>query len=69
MVSTWRGYAFEYVCFNHIKEIKKALGISGVISNVSAWSKNVNYYRIDPINDPLSDPINDPLEIADIFLD
>lgn len=39
MVSTWRGYAFEYVCFNHIKEIKKALGISGVISNVSAWSK------------------------------
>ncbi len=69
MVSTWRGYAFEYVCFNHIKEIKKALGISGVISNVSAWSKNVNYYRIDPINDPLSDPINDPLETADIFLD
>ena len=39
MVSTWRGYAFEYVCFNHIKEIKKALGISGVISDVSAWSK------------------------------
>ena len=35
----WSGYAFEYVCFNHIKEIKKALGISGVISNVSAWSK------------------------------
>ncbi len=38
-LSTWRGYAFENVCFNHIKQIKKALGISGVITNISAWSK------------------------------
>ncbi|MDY5931967.1 MAG: ATP-binding protein [Candidatus Ornithospirochaeta sp.] len=38
-ISAWRGYAFENVCFNHIKEIKMALGISGVISSVSAWSK------------------------------
>ena len=38
-ISTWRRYAFENVCFNHIKEIKQALGISGVISSISAWSK------------------------------
>lgn len=38
-LSTWRGYSFENVCFNHIEEIKKALGISGVITTVSAWSK------------------------------
>ena len=38
-VETWRGIAFEGVCFNHIKQIKKALGISGVATNKSAWSK------------------------------
>lgn len=38
-VVTWRGFAFENVCFNHIAEIKKALGISGVHSDCSAWSK------------------------------
>ena len=38
-VVTWRGYAFENVCFNHIEQIKKALGITGVISSNSAWSK------------------------------
>lgn len=38
-LSTWRGLAFENVCFNHIPQIKKALGISGVQSTESAWSK------------------------------
>ena len=38
-VVTWRGYAFENVCFNHIDQIKDALGISGVITTSSAWSK------------------------------
>ncbi|MCR5219786.1 MAG: hypothetical protein K6E31_02175 [bacterium] len=38
-VVVWRGFAFENVCFNHIEQIKKALGISGVISSSSAWSK------------------------------
>lgn len=38
-LSTWRGYAFENVCFNHVEQIKKALGISGVITTSSAWSK------------------------------
>lgn len=38
-VVSWRGLAFENVCFNHIEQIKKALGISGVISSNSAWSK------------------------------
>ncbi len=38
-VVTWRGYAFENVCFNHIEQIKTALGIAGVITTTSAWSK------------------------------
>ena len=38
-VISWRGLAFENVCFNHIEQIKKALGISGVSTKQSAWSK------------------------------
>lgn len=38
-VVVWRGFAFENVCFNHIEEIKHALGISGVATTSSAWAK------------------------------
>lgn len=34
-VSVWRGLAFEQVCFNHIPQIKAALGISGVVTQTS----------------------------------
>lgn len=34
----WSGYAFEQVCFHHVAQIKKALGISGILSNVYSWS-------------------------------
>ena len=37
-ISSWRGIAFEEVCFRHISQIKKALGISGVASEQSVWS-------------------------------
>ena len=37
-ISSWSGYAFEQVCLHHIPQIKKALGISGIISNVHSWS-------------------------------
>jgi len=33
----WSGYAFEQVCIAHINQIKKALGISGVNTDVSSW--------------------------------
>ncbi len=35
--NAWSGLAFERVCFQHIDQIKHALGISGVISNVYSW--------------------------------
>lgn len=38
-VVSWRGYAFENVCFNHIEQIKHKLGISAVSSEQSAWIK------------------------------
>jgi AAA+ ATPase superfamily predicted ATPase len=33
----WSGYAFELVCLSHIPQIKHALGISGVQTNVGSW--------------------------------
>jgi AAA+ ATPase superfamily predicted ATPase len=33
----WRGHAFEQVCLSHLPQIKRALGISGVSTAVSAW--------------------------------
>lgn len=38
-VISWKGCAFENVCWNHIPQIKKALGISGVTTFESMWSK------------------------------
>ncbi|MCR4713192.1 MAG: ATP-binding protein [Treponemataceae bacterium] len=37
---SWRGYAFEILCLNHIPQIKAKLGISGVESMEYSW----NYY-------------------------
>ena len=36
--NAWMGYAFEQVCLHHIDQIKIKLGISGILSNVYAWS-------------------------------
>lgn len=35
--NTWEGLAFERVCFEHIRQIKQALGISGVSTQVYSW--------------------------------
>lgn len=38
----WSGYSFEQICLAHIKQIKQALGISGVQTVTSAWVSNSN---------------------------
>lgn len=35
--TTWAGLAFERLCLQHIDQIKVALGISGVLTNVHSW--------------------------------
>ena len=37
-MTAWSGYAFEQVCLHHIGQIKKALGIGGIISNAHSWN-------------------------------
>ena len=36
----WSGYSFEQVCLAHVRQIKHALGISGVQTTTTAWVSN-----------------------------
>ena len=42
LLNSWKGYAFEEVCFAHIHKIKQALGISGISSAQSPWVLKVD---------------------------
>ena len=35
--NAWAGYSFEMLCLNHQEQIKKALGVSGIMTKVSSW--------------------------------
>lgn len=37
LLNTWKGYAFEELCFAHIHKIKQALGIGSISSTQSSW--------------------------------
>ena len=39
---SWQGYAFERICFDHLKEIKKALGFANVTTDVYAFNYRSN---------------------------
>ena len=39
---TWRGYAFEQLCFKHIDQIKRALGISGIATDIFSWKSKTS---------------------------
>lgn len=41
-VNAWSGLAFEQICWDHIKNIKKALGIEGIYSETSTWYQTGN---------------------------
>lgn len=36
--NSWEGHAFEMVCLHHLPQIKKALGISGILSDCQSWT-------------------------------
>jgi hypothetical protein len=39
MVRSWQGFSFETVCFSHLAQIKKALGINGISTTSCSWRK------------------------------
>ncbi len=52
--NVWNGLSFERVCLDHTAQLKKSLGISGVLSNEYAWrsgSKEQEKAQIDLILD------------------
>ena len=56
----WSGYAFEQVCFAHITQLKLALGIAGILSNVCSWRSRSNDRKtqIDMVIDRRDQVIN-----------
>ena len=59
---SWAGYAFEDLCYKHIKEIKKALGIESVFTRISSLRvfkhDDQEGFQIDLIIDRKDDTIN-----------
>ena len=56
----WSGYAFEYVCFYHIEQIKKTLQIGAVYTEISSWRSSTitNGAQIDLVIDRRDRVIN-----------
>lgn len=55
----WSGYAFEQICLSHIPQIKHAMGISGVSTEVSSWrSESESKIQIDLVMDRRDHIIN-----------
>jgi uncharacterized protein len=61
-VFAWSGLAFEQICWDHVRNIKKAMGIEGVYSETSTWfktgDKNTAGAQIDLIFDRKDRVIN-----------
>ena len=58
--NSWAGYSFEMLCLYHLKQIKTALGISGVQTSASSWKdyESENGAQIDLILDRKDQIIN-----------
>ena len=56
----WSGYAFEQLCLSHARQIKIALGISGIDTSIYSWksSQTTNGAQIDLIIDRKDKVIN-----------
>lgn len=58
----WAGYAFETLCHRHIQQIKKRLGISGILTHHASYqekgNKNTKGFQIDLIIDRKDQVIN-----------
>jgi len=55
-IVSWRGLAFENVCFRHVEQIKKSLQIEGVRTKESAWT--TDDAQIDMLIDRADNVVN-----------
>ncbi len=58
--ASWSGYAFEMLCLCHVKQMKQALGIAGVQTNVASWrsKKESGGAQIDLVIDRADNVVN-----------
>lgn len=60
--NTWCGLSFERVCLLHMRQIKIALGISGIMANIFSWHIKGNDYnpgvQIDLLIDRADNVVN-----------
>lgn len=55
---SWSGYAFENLCLKHAYQIKKALGIQGIVSRDYSWISPDNTAQVDMVIDRDDNVIN-----------
>jgi len=41
-LSAWKGYSFEQVCLSHCENIKQALGIAAISTEISSWRSKLS---------------------------
>jgi len=62
----WTGYAFENVCFSHLSQIKAALGIAAVYTEVSSYVRRGNGQQVGCQIDMLLDRADGIINLAEI---
>ena len=63
--SVWAGYAFELVCLLHVRLVKRALGIEGVVSDEYAWRSSADAERGAQV-DLIIDRKDDLIELCEM---
>lgn len=77
--TVWSGYAFEQVCFHHLRQIMRKLGILGVLTQTCSWqmTDGTSREQIDMVIDRNDQVINlcemkftrTPFEISRHYID
>lgn len=63
---SWSGYAFEVLCLNHLRQIKQALGISGVQSRACCWTSKRDEGKMGAQIDLLIDRADHTINICEM---
>lgn len=63
---TWCGLSFERVCLLHTKQIKQALGISGIMANVFSWHIKATEFHPGVQIDLLIDRADNVIDVCEM---
>lgn len=64
--ATWCGLAFERVCLLHTRQIKNALGISGIMCNIFSWHVKATDYHPGVQIDLLLDRADNIVDVCEM---